>query len=48
MLQPPQPARQLGYRELHEGEPVEFERADDFGQDGCQWRVKWVQPTGWE
>ena len=31
-----------GYRSLTAGEPVEFEWADDFKQDGCQWRVKWV------
>jgi cold shock CspA family protein len=35
-----------GYRELREGEGVQFKWADDFGQDGCQWRVAWVQPSG--
>jgi len=35
-----------GYRELFAGEPVEFEWADDREQDGCQWRVAWVRPTG--
>jgi cold shock CspA family protein len=34
---------QSGYRSLEDGEVVEFEWADDFGQDGCQWRVKWVR-----
>jgi len=33
-----------GYRELIPGSPVEFEWKDDFGQDGCQWRVIWVRP----
>ena len=32
-----------GYRELREGEVVEFEWADDFPQDGCQYRVAWVR-----
>ena len=32
-----------GYRELHEGDAVEFEWADDFQQDGCQYRVAWVR-----
>jgi cold shock CspA family protein len=31
------------YRELREGQTVEFEWADDFGQDGCQYRVAWVR-----
>ncbi len=26
-------------------EEVEFEWADDRGQDGCQWRVAWVRPV---
>lgn len=30
---------------LHEGEPVQFEWADDFGQDGCQWSVAWVESS---
>jgi cold shock CspA family protein len=34
-----------GYRELRPGSPVEFESRDDFKQDGCQWRVMWVQPV---
>ena len=33
-----------GYRELFPNEEVEFEWADDRGQDGCQWRVAWVRP----
>jgi cold shock CspA family protein len=33
-----------GYRELVPGNSVEFEWADDMGQDGCQWRVAWVRP----
>lgn len=32
-----------GYRELHQGEAVEFEWTDDFEQDGCQYRVAWVR-----
>lgn len=32
-----------GYRELVAGEPVEFEWADDFHQDGCQYRVTWAR-----
>jgi hypothetical protein len=32
-----------GNRELQAGEVVEFEWADDFGQDGCQYRVAWVR-----
>lgn len=35
-----------GYRELSAGAKVDFEWADDFEQDGCQWRVAWVQPIG--
>jgi cold shock CspA family protein len=35
-----------GYRELFPNEPVQFEWADDFEQDGCQWRVNWVRPAG--
>jgi cold shock CspA family protein len=34
-----------GYRELHKGQAVEFEWADDFEQDGCQYRVAWVRVT---
>ena len=34
-----------GYREMFVGEQVEFEWADDFAQDGCQWRVAWVRPV---
>jgi cold shock CspA family protein len=34
-----------GYRELYTGQPVEVEWADDFGQDGCQWRVASVRPV---
>ncbi len=34
-----------GYRELFPDEEVEFEWADDRGQDGCQWRVAWVRPV---
>jgi len=37
-----------GYRELFADEQVEFEWADDFGQDGCQWRVAWVRPLSRE
>lgn len=37
-----------GYRELFPGEAVEFEWADDYEQDGCQWRVAWVRPLGRE
>ena len=37
-----------GYRELFRKEAVEFEWADDFEQDGCQWRVSWVRPIGRE
>lgn len=33
-----------GLRALIPGEAVEFEWEDDFGQDGCQWRVAWVRP----
>ena len=33
-----------GYRELFRDEEVEFEWADDHGQDGCQWRVAWARP----
>src|SRR5262245_62068583 len=32
-----------GYRELHKGQAVEFEWADNFQQDGCQYRVAWVR-----
>jgi cold shock CspA family protein len=32
-------------RALFPGEQVEFEWADDFPQDGCQWRVAWVRPV---
>ena len=35
-----------GYRELLPGEAVDYEWADDLGQDGCQWRVAWVRPIG--
>jgi cold shock CspA family protein len=35
-----------GYRGLAQGEQVEYEWADDFAQDGCQWRVAWVRPVG--
>jgi cold shock CspA family protein len=35
-----------GYRELSAGAPVEYEWGDDLAQDGCQWRVAWVQPVG--
>src|SRR5581483_1158925 len=35
-----------GYRELVAGGAVEYEWGDDFGQDGCQWRVAWVRPLG--
>ena len=31
-------------RALIAGERVEYEWADDFAQDGCQWRVAWVRP----
>jgi cold shock CspA family protein len=34
-----------GYRELHKSQAVEFEWADDFQQDGCQYRVAWVRST---
>jgi cold shock protein len=34
-----------GFRELIPGSSVEFEWRDDFEQDGCQWRVAWVQST---
>ncbi len=37
--------RTQGYRELFVGEEVDFEWADDAGQDGCQWRVAWVRPV---
>ena len=33
-----------GYRDLVPGEVVEYEWADDFEQDGCQWRPSWVRP----
>jgi CspA family cold shock protein len=33
-----------GYRELIPGATVEYEWADDRGQDGCQWRAAWVRP----
>jgi cold shock CspA family protein len=33
-----------GYIDLIRGQDVEFEWADDFAQDGCQWRVEWVRP----
>lgn len=33
-----------GFRELHDGEAVQIEWADDRGQDGCDWRVAWVAP----
>jgi cold shock CspA family protein len=32
-----------GYRDLQKGQAVEFEWADDFQQDGCQYRVAWVR-----
>ena len=35
-----------GYREMFVGEPVAFEWADNYEQDGCQWRVAWVRPVG--
>jgi cold shock CspA family protein len=35
-----------GYRYLLPGEAVEFEWADGVGQDGCDWRVRWVRPIG--
>jgi cold shock CspA family protein len=42
--------RGIGLHELRVGDVVEFEWLDDSGQDGCQWRVAWVQqltrPTG--
>ncbi len=34
-----------GYRDLVPGSSVEFEWLDDFEQDGCQWRAKWVRPV---
>jgi cold shock CspA family protein len=34
-----------GFRELIPGSSVEFEWRDDFEQDGCQWRVAWVEAT---
>jgi cold shock CspA family protein len=34
-----------GYRDLVPGSSVEFEWLDDFEQDGCQWRAKWVRTT---
>lgn len=37
--------RMEGYRQLLPGQTVEYEWADDFGQDGCQWRVAWVRPV---
>jgi cold shock CspA family protein len=37
--------RGAGFRELIPGTSVEFEWRDDFEQDGCQWRVSWVEAT---
>ncbi len=34
---------QTGFHELDAGEDVEFEWSDNFSQDGCQYRVKWVR-----
>jgi hypothetical protein len=31
------------YRALKKGPEVEYEFADNFEQDGCQWRVAWVK-----
>jgi cold shock CspA family protein len=33
-----------GYRDLSEGQEMEFEWGDDLAQDGCQWRPSWVSP----
>ena len=37
-----------GFRDVVQGQVVEFEWLDDLGQDGCQWRVAWVRtvPAG--
>ncbi len=34
---------QTGFRELHEGDDVEFEWSGNMPQDGCQYTVKWVR-----